>query len=63
MMIRAFSANGGTLKAMHTGTVNGGLATKWNIEGGTHYWKYGIYGSRKTPNVQAQWRGVGFYTR
>jgi hypothetical protein len=90
MMIRAYSANGGTLRALgmnatlatgiygkwvhlnviHDATarrvtiyVNGSSAGTWGGSSGEHYFKYGIYGTLRTPTAQTEWRNVKFYRK
>ena len=34
-----------------------------NGPNGTHYFKYGVYGTLRTPSAQHQWRNVHFYRK
>jgi hypothetical protein len=43
--------------------INGDLAVTRNGPNGTHYFKYGVYGTLRTPSAQHQWRDVHFYRK
>jgi hypothetical protein len=43
--------------------IDGNLAVKHNGPNGTHYFKYGVYGSLKTSSAQTEWRNVHFYDK
>ena len=43
--------------------VNGALEASANGPNGTHYFKYGVYGTLRTPSAQHQWRNVHFYRK
>jgi hypothetical protein len=43
--------------------VNGQLKVSANGPNGTHYFKYGVYGTLKAPSAQHQWRNVKFFRK
>jgi hypothetical protein len=43
--------------------INGELKVSANGPNGTHYFKYGVYGTLGTPSAQHQWRNVHFYRK
>jgi len=43
--------------------INGDLKVTANGPKGTHYFKYGVYGTLGTASAQHQWRNVHFYRR
>jgi hypothetical protein len=43
--------------------INGALKVTANGPDGTHYFKYGVYGTLGTPSAQHQWRNVHFYRK
>ncbi len=88
LMIRAYAANGGTLRGagkvlatgvfgkwvhlnvIHDATKNtlqiylgGKLVAGGNGPTGTHYFKYGVYGTLQATNAQTQWQNVKFFQK
>lgn len=88
LMIRAYAANGGTLrgagKVLATGVfgkwvhinvihdatkntlqvyVGGKLVASASAVTGTHYFKYGVYGTLQATNAQTQWQNVKFFQK
>jgi hypothetical protein len=43
--------------------IDGDLKVTANGPNGTHYFKYGVYGTLGTPSAQHQWRNVHFYRK
>jgi hypothetical protein len=43
--------------------INGALKASANGPNGTHYFKYGVYGTLRTASAQHQWRDVHFYQK
>lgn len=43
--------------------IDGALKVTANGPNGTHYFKYGVYGTLGTPSAQHQWRNVHFYRK
>ena len=43
--------------------INGQLAVTANGPNGTHYFKYGVYGTLGTSSAQHEWRNVHFYRK
>lgn len=88
LMIRAYAANGGTLRGagkvpatgvfgkwvhinvVHDATANklqiyvgGALVASSSAVTGTHYFKYGVYGTLQATNAQTQWQNVKFFQK
>jgi hypothetical protein len=43
--------------------INGELKASANGPDGTHYFKYGVYATLRTPSAQHQWHNVHFYRK
>lgn len=43
--------------------IDGSLKVTANGPNGTHYFKYGVYGTLHAPSAQHQWRNVHFYRK
>jgi hypothetical protein len=43
--------------------INGSLKVSANGPNGTHYFKYGVYGTLRTSSAQHEWRNVHFYRK
>ncbi|WP_410673719.1 hypothetical protein [Amycolatopsis sp. cmx-4-68] len=88
LMIRAYAADGGTLRGLgkvlatgvfgkwvhinviHDATANkvsvyigGQLTATGSGPTGTHYFKYGVYGTLQATNAQTQWKNVKYFQK